>query len=150
MKKKSLYFTFQLVLLAFTCSTFAYNDTITHPSITEESINKSQIGQVLKNRLGFPRGLNTKFPAGSQNSVLFWIKRGSIEEDLEPCRRANHMHDPTKTWDISYMSDVPPSELYCYSQEWESKPYSNVTWATGFLGPVPGGQKQTFTREALS
>ena len=141
----TLYLSVLMALFLFSRA-LAYDDKIAHPKITLKAADYSGLDYHLKTYLGLKKGLETQLSLNYENrTILKYLEQGSKEEDLEPCRRANHMHDPTKAWDISYMSDVPPSELYCYTQEWGSKPYSNVTWATGYLEPAPDGRKQKFT-----
>ncbi len=50
-----------LFLVCFTNNSFAYNDTITHPDITEKAIEHSQLASYLENNLGFEAGLETMY-----------------------------------------------------------------------------------------
>lgn len=147
MIKKIICCAVQLILTVFIPDrVLSYNDTITHPAITEKASdsNNAKLDQYLKKSLGFKAGLATRFPSNNpQSTVIYWLKKGSIAEDAESCRRANHMHDPLKTWDKSYMNDT--SWTNACNILWGNR-YSNITWATGFLTPPPNGQKASFTK----
>jgi hypothetical protein len=74
------------------------------------------------------------------------LKKGSEVEDDPNCRASNHFHNPLAlNWKESGTSDQPLLlSLLCYNwRPW----YSNVTWATGYLAPPPGGPQATFTSE---
>jgi hypothetical protein len=137
------------VLVLFQPSiTAGYDDQITHPAITEKAATSdvSNLNDYLKTSLGFEQGFDSRFPSNSQDpkkSALELLKTGSTDEDSPACRASNHFHDPLETWDQSGMSDEPLwLDIKCFSwAPW----YSNITWATGYLSPPPGEQKQIFT-----
>lgn len=146
MIKLATVFFMTIILLFHYEIAVGYDDQIAHPTVTELAVQNSIVKTKLIQQLGpdVSKGYDSLI---NGKSIVRWIRDGSTTEDKEPCRRASHMHDPTKDWNISYMSDFPPSEAYCLLQGWGAKPYSNITWATGYLGPAPGGQKQQFTSD---
>lgn len=85
----------------------------------------------------------------SGNKIINLLRQGSTEEDSPICRASNHFHDPLKLWGFSAMTDVWSAGTLCRSDGWIPT-YSNVTWATGFLDPAPGGQKQAFTTNSAT
>src|SRR3990172_9336496 len=116
----------------------AYDDQVTHPEITKMAVGSiSGLDVYLKSTLGLVKGIDSRFPSDSPDpnkSVLELLKKGSTDEDKEPCRRANHMHNPMNDipWNLSYMSDDPWwSSQGCPSLGWGRR-YSNITWATGY------------------
>jgi len=115
-----------------------YDDTITHPKITENAVKASVLRTYLSLYLGpeFSKDYESMI---NGESVKQWIMDGSTAEDAEMCRRGNHFHDPLKSWDASYNSDLWWPEPGCVAFGWFSR-YSTVTWATGFLAPPPVGQ----------
>jgi hypothetical protein len=136
------------LIISICLSSYAtgFDDKITHPAITEQAIsnkNKFDFNSYLQNKLGFTKGILTKLPSNSPLGIIDIIKQGSTDEDKEACRRANHMHDPLKAWNISYMTDEPwgdaTTEIGCAKLGPYDKKYSNITWATGQYskdGPV--------------
>lgn len=53
LKKVSLLIFSFLLVIYFGKNTFAYNDEITHPDITEKAVENSQLDQYLIQNLGF-------------------------------------------------------------------------------------------------
>lgn len=134
-----------LLILASTFnsqSAFSYDDQVTHPDITKIAVQHTMLNTYLSHHLGpeFSQGYDTVI---NGVSVMNWIREGSIAEDAELCRRANHFHNPLKPWNESYNNDLWWPEPGCAALGW-LKRYSNVTWATGFLAPPSDGQKETF------
>jgi hypothetical protein len=119
---------------------FSYDDEITHAGITEKAIFISNIEPMLQG-LGFAAGVNSKIPADTGKSILFWLRKGSIDEDSPLCRASNHFHNPLKSWDQAYMSDDTTFwgsivREHCNSEGWPySDRKSSLTWATGYLSP---------------
>ena len=137
---KKLTLTIMLMLLYSAKIASGYDDEVTHRALTERAIPISTLSAYLKNSLGFSEGSSALI---NGKTVSWWLREGSYLEDAEPCRRANHMHNPLLPWDQSQMSDDPWWTSACYAFWY--KRYSNVTWATGFLAPAPDGQKASFT-----
>jgi len=91
--------------LTWNTNVIAYDNTITHKLLTEVSVESSVLssdsGYLLKN-LGknFSHHLDTKV-AGE--SILELFKNGAdfedeLPKDSNPCRAANHFHNPIKGW----------------------------------------------------
>jgi len=141
MKKLSFIPLIVLLSLISNQKVFGYDDQIAHPKITEVAVQKSIMKTYLPQSLGpeFLKGYDSPI---NGTSAIDWIRKGSIAEDAEACRRANHMHNPLKTWNVSYMSDAPWWANACTA--WGKK-YSNITWATSYFAPPPDGQKVSFT-----
>jgi hypothetical protein len=118
----------------FSKNIFAYDDKVTHPDITERALQVSQLEQYLINNLGFKDGFETKFPSVNPNdAIIDLISKGSTDEDTPMCRASNHFHDPTKSWDQSYVTDQPWwISMWCDVTTGYSTKYSNITWATNF------------------
>jgi hypothetical protein len=135
-------------LLIFCClngRAIGFDDEVTHPTITDQAVNnkKYNLDIYLRNYLGLVQGLKTIMPSNSGTDIMMLIKKGSKDEDKEACRRSNHMHDPTKDWYISYMTDEPWGDantaIGCALLGPYDKKYSNITWAFGQYmkdGPV--------------
>lgn len=134
------------LLLLYHNNANAY-DEITHRALTGMAVRNSYLENYLIQNLRIKDGLNTKFPSNSEKSVVYWLLKGSIDEDSPMCRASNHFHNPLKDWSSSYMSDEPWwLDIYCLS--W-SPWYSNVTWGTGYLSPAPDGAKITISRQQM-
>jgi len=94
-----------VILLLLLCPNplLAYDNVVSHPKITEESIRKSgseyDIDNYLRTKLGFKDGFNTKLTklgvVDSSRTITEWLKKGSADEDKPACRASNHFHDPT-------------------------------------------------------
>ena len=145
MKRKIISVLPLLILFSYTVI-YAHDNIIVHPAITEIAVGKSNIDQYIKDNLNLKNGLKTTLqPVGNQ-TVLYLLSKGSIDEDIPLCRAGNHFHDPLKSWDAAAMCDSPWwINTYCIF--W-SPYYSDVTWATGFTAPTstpipynPGNEK---------
>ncbi len=119
----------------------AYDEKVTHPELTKIAIKISILDQYLKSNLSFKDGIQAKVPSYSADDILVLLRKGAELEDFEPCRRANHFHNPLLPWGQSGMSDDP---LWAESGCTFWTRYSAVTWGTGYLSPAPGGGKQAF------
>jgi len=138
-------------VLCFSNRVIAFDDKTTHPEITDKTIISSSLDQYLKNNLGLKIGISTSFPPeDKQKTVSYFLKKGSTEEDTPNCRASNHFHNPLLPWNSSFMSDdvtflANKIREFCNVTGWPSLlRKSDVTWATGYLAPVPGGKKATF------
>ena len=135
MKRKIMYI-FPLLVLFFCTAIYAHDNIIIHPAITEIAVGKSNIDQYLKDNLNLKDGLKTTLqPVGNQ-TVLYLLSKGSIDEDaLDTCRASNHFLNPLKTWDKAGMSDEP-------CQTVEKRPYPKGHH--GLLGfPPPSSLRHT-------
>lgn len=123
-------------------STYAYDDKLTHPTLTTKATYSSQLDDYLKHNLG------NQFQGGIQSlvngtQILELLTKGSTAEDHPPCQAANHFHNPHLPWDSSQMSDdANPLETPlafairegCAIAGWNAMyRKSNVTWATGYM-----------------
>lgn len=118
-----------ILLLKIDC--IAFDNKVTHISISKSAINKSSLDSYLVS-LGLPSGIKTKYN-GIEISTFLQI--GSDVEDEPNCRAANHFHNPLLPWDQSQSSDVWPQDAVCRLQGWTPR-YSNITWATGLKSPT--------------
>ena len=124
------------IIIYFSNSAYCFDDKRTHPMLTEKAADQAVFIDYLKNRLGFPEGLNKKispywFP--EDKTIQQWLQQGSTDEDSPVCRAANHFHDPLKAWDSSYVTDSPLLiQKWCRDIPPVWPQYSNITWATGY------------------
>ena len=147
------YCLFIFVLLSYEGYVAAYDDKITHPAITEQTMTP-QFDQYLRSYLGFYSGKQYELQSGNRVlSVREWLREGSTDEDSPACRASNHFHDPLKVWTESGMSDDTMGAAYLIGQKctMDGWTYSNrqsaITWATGYLSAPPSGQKQSFSSD---
>jgi hypothetical protein len=130
----------------------AYDDQVTHPALTELSVQQSVLKNYLSQNLGFSQDYDSVI---SGQKIIRWIMGGSTAEDHAMCRAANHFHNPLLPWGQSYMSDDTSGLAYvirqaCSSAGWSfSDRRSAITWATGFLAPPPAGAKASFNTGSL-
>ena len=136
-------------LLCLSYSTFAFDDVDTHPRITNKAIENTNLDKYLIQNLGLKDGLKTKLPSGGKDSIVDWLKKGSTDEDSPICRASNHFHNPLKSWEQAGVSDQPSLISDWCSLTGYSTKYSNVTWATGYLGPDPNGSKITISGQEM-
>lgn len=125
----------------------AYDNEISHRDITEQSVKIAGDEYNLEIYLIENLGLNNGFEnLLGEKTIIEWIKKGAIDEDVPPCRASNHFHNPLKLWSNSGMSDAPWwTEVTCsFWKPW----YSNVAWATSFLSP--DGTRALFSDPARS
>jgi hypothetical protein len=94
---------------------YAWDKTYTHPALSQEAANISQISTYLQSQLGYAAGLNTQLqitdimtpfvqdltergmnPSTDTRSIIDWIRTGSILEDAITwqARSQHHFHDP--------------------------------------------------------
>ncbi len=146
MSKVLLFFAMTTSLLV--SKLYAFNDTVTHPKLTDTAIIASDMDQFLREVIGFSKGIKDTLDMSdsylSRRPILLWISKGSILEDDPSCRASNHFHNPLKDWSESHMTDQPwYINWACRGGDypWESI-RSAVTWATGFLGPSPDGAEK--------
>ncbi len=156
MLRKGIYFAILFINCLYNIA-IAFDNEMTHPDITENAINNSNLENYLIQNFGYAEGLKTKFPLNSGKTILYLLRKGSTDEDsdtpdsfsfLPQCRAVNHFHNPLLSWDQSYMTDQPWFvDVWC----WDWKPiYSNITWATSYLSPPPDGAKVPFTYTSSS
>ena len=79
-------------------SVSAWDDTVTHPALTERAINQLKdnwFAPYLQNNLGFKNNVREKLPyENEQMTILDILKDGSVLEDDEVLRRRHHFHSP--------------------------------------------------------
>ncbi len=158
MRSKKLRYVFLALILARFLfageAALCWDDLVNHPDMTKGSIAATGLDNYLVNNLGMSEGKDKTFtyypsifsitPVSS--SILKMMMRGSTDEDHPWCRASNHFHDPLKTWNLSYLTDMTalardPSVLltipiheFCERTGWLFI-YSDVTWATGYMSP---------------
>lgn len=117
--------------------TSAYDDKITHPTITKVAASeRPYLNDYLINNLGISDGLEAVI---NDKMIIEWFMDGSTNEDDPLCRASNHFHDPTvELWQNAGRSDqnllISGVNAYC-SAEGLYPPeniVSNIFWATGY------------------
>ncbi len=115
-------------------SAIALNET-THAIINEQAArqsrpNKPGLDQVLKDQLGFPKGIE-EVVHGRQ--VLRWLGEGGIQEDSPLCRTARHFHDPLQPWENAGLRTLNPiivvpcgGSSFLSSVHWAQEPNQSV------------------------
>ncbi len=113
-------FKYVLIAMVIAISTFAsenafcWDDKVNHPDMTERSIATTELDNYLVSNLGISEGKDkeyTYYPSifsitPVSRSILRMLQIGSTDEDDPMCRASNHFHDPLKTWDDSYLTDM--------------------------------------------
>lgn len=130
MKMKCLLY-IVVLLFSLEADSIAFDNKVTHITISKSAINKSSLDSYVTSVLGLPTGIKTRYN-GIEISTFLQI--GSDVEDAPNCRAANHFHNPLLPWDQSYSSDVWPQDVVCRLLGWTPR-YSNITWATGYNSP---------------
>jgi hypothetical protein len=109
---------------------YCFDETQTHPGLTDRAVKISGLNNYLTTNLGIPEGIAGTF---NGTSILRWLQKGSTDEDHPPCRASNHFHNPRLTWDQSYNTDAPEYiSFWCHNVPPTWPLFSNITWATGF------------------
>ncbi len=120
-----------LTIATFLClcqPLFAWDKVYTHPALSQEAANYSQVGNYLQNQLGYTEGLNTQLQITNTTtpfvqdlidrgmdqsittrSVLEWIREGSELEDalIRQARSQHHFHDPVRNAGLDNRTDHP-------------------------------------------
>jgi len=107
---------------------YAWEKEYTHPALSQEAANASQVGNYLQNQLGYSAGLNTQLQITNittpfvqdlidrgmdQNitirSILGWMREGSELEDalLLQARSQHHFYDPIRNAGLDNRTDHP-------------------------------------------
>jgi hypothetical protein len=131
MKGQALTIIFFGSILLWSCEDlYAWENKKTHPAITNEAIDFSNLDNFLKNQLSLSDGLITElywnfppdikeridrgkaFPEQTTRSVSEWIRTGSIIEDedgrrIAPWRPRHHFHDPIRNSGLDNHTDHP-------------------------------------------
>ncbi len=119
---------------------YSWEKTYTHPALSQEAANISQVGAYLQNQLGYDSGLNAQLqitntttpfiqdlidrgmnPSMDTRSIADWVKTGSLLEDAHfwQARSQHHFHDPLRNTGLDNRTDYP---------DWEGAP----TWFSPF------------------
>ncbi len=132
-----------VIILAGNTLSNAYDDRMTHPSLTQKTVSFSKLETYLIRNFG------EQYNKGSESfingkKVIVWLTDGSTAEDHSPdiwnCRASTHFFNPlVADWRKAGLSNIP--ETFCLEYEVDGGPtrYSNLTWATGYeslAGPV--------------
>lgn len=78
--------------LCFVVGVSAWDDSVTHPHITEQAAGQSIIDKFAKQQLMLPNG---RYEIINGKTILEWLRYGAIEEDDPLCRASNHFHNLT-------------------------------------------------------
>ncbi len=146
MKLVQLFLALILILNMYEIS-LAYDDKKTHPSLTDNAIERSilKTGKFLSKNLG-DEFLNETESTIYGKKIITWLEEGSTEEDTPDCRAASHFLNPLKDWDLAGLSDTNETikgfftNSICFSyapfsSRFSLHKYSDVTWATGYTSP---------------
>lgn len=134
---RTLCFSVVMGLLLWTSSAWAWNDSLTHPALTQRAISASAIDDYMRNQLNLADGLDTNLDGMIARQI---IELGSKLEDDPSCRASNHFHNPYLDWQEAGLTDTLwLVDLYClfFSSYAPSTVVSNLTWATGFTATDP-------------
>jgi hypothetical protein len=122
------------LLLGLHRPSFAWEKEYTHPALSQEAANISQVGAFLQNQLGYASGLNTQLHITNTTtlfiqdlvdrgmyhnittrSILAWTREGSKLEDalIRQARSQHHFYDPIRNSGLDNRTDYP---------EWEGLP----------------------------
>jgi len=132
----------------FTTTLYAFDNKITHPRLTEISMEsaKKSLTLYFNESLSLPNGFNTSI---NRRSATEWIVLGSINEDIPDCRASNHFHNPRNNlpWTESGLTDQNSFiNSICKSTQYPPEAItSNVHWATRYSNPAPYGSKLDLT-----
>ena len=156
MKKAILIVTLFIVvfILSFPNKAHAWENKLTHPTITQRAIDSSTcvLDSYLKTEFGLGNGINTELewtladmsnypefkiidPGISTRTILDWIKAGSIVEDEDgkipkPWRPRHHFHDPTRNAGLDNLTDHPLWTGITYLVGWVPRGESALSWVT--------------------
>jgi hypothetical protein len=127
-----------LIMVCLPKKASSFDDTFSHPKITDRALRESRIDDYLKNDFNLPDGSEAHI---GDKTVAECLKTGSELEDSPLCRSSNHFHDPLQPWDVSGLTDTGIlMPIYCHTGEYPASDIkSNVFWATEYKGPAPGG-----------
>jgi hypothetical protein len=113
---------------------YSFEQANTHPALSQEAANLSQISTYLQSQLGYAAGLNTQLqitdtatpfvqdsiwrgmnPSITTRSILGWLREGSKLEDakLYQARSQHHFHDSIRNTGLDNRTDYP---------DWEGAP----------------------------
>ena len=129
-----------VIVFLFPKYILAWNDTVTHPHLTDRAIKVSKIDTLLKDNLNLSDGIASDL---GEKPILDLVKDGAELEDDPACRASNHFHDPlVPSWEEAGLSDMQGLvKLWCWGFGAGKYPpnqiSSSVTWATGFRSPQP-------------
>ena len=129
-KRQRLLWAAVLVVFAW-CPSYGFDNTRTHPLITQEAASTSIVDATLKNQLGVDGGLKNTVKG---QPLIDWLIAGSTDEDIPTCRAKNHFHNPLKDFTQSGVTDLDGGHIFCGPGA-----FSNVTWGTGFTAPQTNG-----------
>lgn len=104
-------------------TSFAYDNTYTHPKINENAAIQSQfyLGGMLESLNFTTQEEKTK--------VVEWIKKGGFEEDEPKTRSLDHFHDPLQPWNNAGMWDSTLLIFRNASVEWAQRNDNDFSWA---------------------
>jgi len=152
-------FIFFCVLL-HTSSSFAWNDKVTHPEITDYIFQKDILSLEIRNffrrNLGFEKDIQeTLLYNNKQISILDILKEGAKEEDAWPdksdpatARSMNHFHSPINDMGLSQGEKCFLPFIWCFQLEGESA----LAWARGDISEneYSWGMARQYYSEALT
>jgi hypothetical protein len=114
-------------------SASAWNDSATHPHITERATEISILDKFANQQLLFQNGMYEKIGG---KTISEWLQYGAEMEDDPACRASNHFHNPYKPWFQAGLTDtVGVINWWCWATtDFPAEDISsNLVWATGYL-----------------
>ncbi|SPD74470.1 exported hypothetical protein [uncultured Desulfobacterium sp.] len=125
-----IYIGFMIMFVCIPITSSAYDFNTVHPAINEYAVNQSDLEDILINRLGFSKGIETVFQKEfDKMTIVQWVQLGGRMEDQPESRGVEHFFDPFETWDDAGLSIIPLS-------------FSSLWWAAlprQDIGTFPGG-----------
>ena len=132
---KKVFFLWILALF-LSGNVLAYNNQVTHKSLTEISVEKSDLSQYVIDNFNLPGGAGTHL---GDKTIMGWIQEGAFLEDEPACRASNHFHNPIiPNWLDAGIQDLFWVFKGICNNEGEypaNEATSAVRWGTGYAGP---------------
>jgi len=124
-----VFYAFELIIMCG--NAYAFEKKYTHPALSQEAANNSQVGTYLQSQLGYAAGLNTQLQitnittpfiqdeidngmdsSVTTRSILGWTREGSKLEDAQiwQARSQHHFYDPIRNAGLNNRTDHPDWE----------------------------------------
>lgn len=89
------------IWIFFPKTIMAYNDTKTHPHLTNRAVYHSNLNNYLQTYLGLKPWPDENEPGTDFKGrhVTKLLEAGAEKEDKPMCRASNHFHNPYNPWD---------------------------------------------------
>ncbi|HEY9060839.1 MAG TPA: hypothetical protein VIO64_10120, partial [Pseudobacteroides sp.] len=111
-----------LLFFLFESKSYAYDISFTHKSLTEKSVDISEINNIIINSLGIFKGLDEVINGYNLKDI---ITKGSVDEDNK-VRAYNHFHNPLPEINAGLDDNISIANLF-----FDFSGQSTVDWAFG-------------------